>query len=677
MSGQPLKTQSDVNKFRNEYMETLKLQEKLNDMNLQANKTYLLTGQLPPQSQLQDTRTTAEKLADVEKMKQEIASNLKDIAEPTFAYQIVNKVIESPLNVNNSLLRFLAQRAPSIAFELKKSYSYGIIGDNNDLDIIVNFIKNMYSEQQGKLQSTKSYLNSVGSQGSYSKVLSGNDIDNIILGFEDIIKNLSIISQKNANLGGIRGSGKLTQNIRRILQDLKDVLPTSEEIKLLLQDVEQVEYNNPYQYPNVELEPNLKQIEPYRRVDLEAFYNLIEKLPKYSEIMALINKIKQYIQSGDYNLVIQGLNNIQNMFANIPLKLNDPIIETFRKIKERQQYKINQAQKLESSQTRQFIENQSKQARDISKANKVYVINPETNPVNINQVNPQNIKGEVDVNIPQGAVNQLAGIQLANNQSNQNNNQLINDNQNNNQLLNISSQIISGLNEFETDDVINIIRINYPNEGHNFNLNDNLKDKKIKLKAIINHLKQIGEYQPESLIHGLGLKKTRGRPRGRGIVKPVLNKIPNFTGFGINEINQKQLNNGIVKIRRNTKTNYMDMPSKRVSSSLQNILKTIVGGGVPKYNEFSNLDDEERHYLEKLISRSNLTDRISVPAPSKDNQEKDIHNFEVMRGQIMSGNDSKELVKTFKLLIRKLSKQGLLPKADVEDILDTLMNLNY
>jgi len=43
----------------------------------------------------------------------------------------------------------------------------------------------------------------------------------------------------------------------------------------------------------------------------------------------------------------------------------------------------------------------------------------------------------------------------------------------------------------------------------------------------------------------------------------------------------------------------------------------------------------------------------------------------------MSGNDSQELVKKFKLLIRKLSKQGLLPKADVEDLLQTLADLNY
>ena len=110
MSGFPVNTQSDINKYKNEYLQTLRIQEQINDMNLQANKNYLLTGQLPPQSQMLDTRTSAEKLADIELLKQNIANVLSPIAEPQFAYSIVNKVMNSPLNVDNSLIRFLAQR---------------------------------------------------------------------------------------------------------------------------------------------------------------------------------------------------------------------------------------------------------------------------------------------------------------------------------------------------------------------------------------------------------------------------------------------------------------------------------------------------------------------------------------------------------------------------------------
>ena len=484
MSGQPSKTQSDINKFKNEYMETLKLQEKLNDMNLQANKTYLLTGQLPPQSQLQDTRTTAEKLADVEKMKQEIAGNLKDIAEPTFAYQIVNKVMESPLNINNSLLRFLAQRAPSIAAELKKSYSYGIVGDNNDLELIVNFIKNMYSEQQGKFQSTKTYLNSIGNPTSYSRVLSGNDIDNISRGLEDINKNIILVSESiklnNQDKKMIFNTRKLCHEISIIILNLKKNLPTTEEISLLLDDVSKIKYNNPYQSTSdeYELEPTLEEQPSYNSAQLQSFYNFIEKLPRYTEVMAIITKIKQFIMSSNYNLVMDGLKKLQNMFSAV--ENIGGIFTHFKKIKERQQFKINQAQKLEANQTREFIDNQSKQARDISKANKVYVINSEEHPVNINQVNQENIKSEVDannhqkvinqgdINIPQGAINQIQGIP----------NTKITENQ---KYKNTEIDLlIKQLSENELDELIKSIRLEYIDLDLNTDFGNNLLSKKKK-----------------------------------------------------------------------------------------------------------------------------------------------------------------------------------------------------
>ena len=64
-TGQPIRVSSDRNKYNNEFMENLRLQIRLNDANLQANRLFINTGQLPPSTQLADTRSTSEKLADV------------------------------------------------------------------------------------------------------------------------------------------------------------------------------------------------------------------------------------------------------------------------------------------------------------------------------------------------------------------------------------------------------------------------------------------------------------------------------------------------------------------------------------------------------------------------------------------------------------------------------------
>ena len=60
MSGQPLNKPSDARKYRQTYLSYLKLRADLDDVNLQANKLYKRTGQLP--QEMSDYRTTEEKL---------------------------------------------------------------------------------------------------------------------------------------------------------------------------------------------------------------------------------------------------------------------------------------------------------------------------------------------------------------------------------------------------------------------------------------------------------------------------------------------------------------------------------------------------------------------------------------------------------------------------------------
>ena len=162
-------------------------------------------------------------------------------------------------------------------------------------------------------------------------------------------------------------------------------------------------------------------------------------------------------------------------------------------------------------------------------------------------------------------------------------------------------------------------------------------------------------------IGGLGVKK------GRGIYKPL----------GDIEVNNKNLEKGILTVRRKTKSNFIDFPSKHISNKMTKIINQIVGGSVPSFEDMNSLSEEEKQYLHKLVSKSNLTDRLSVPAPSKDQMEKDFHSFEVMKGEILSGNDSTELVKKFKLLLIKLSRQNLLPRNEVNELMEDLISLGY
>jgi hypothetical protein len=675
MSGQPIKTPTDANRFRNEYMEALNLQERINDMNLQANKTYLLTGQLPPQSQLQDTRTTAEKLKDVELLKHRIADALAPIAEPQFALAIVDRVIKSPLNVDNSLLRFLAQRASSIAEQLRQSYTFGIAGDANDLDIIVEFIRNMYADQQGKFQSTKSYFNSQ-SIDKKSSAIESNDIDNISIAIQELQKQM-LMSQKQIPQPIAQPIADKFTRIGTILSTLKRVLPSTNHIRLLLEDINNPDYA--FKYP--EMGPRQRQGD-FSSDELSAFFSIIEKLPKFKIMMTLIQKCQKFIKLSDWKNVESSLQSMLNELATFEQEGTLRILGSFQNIIDRQKMKEDDMRSLQETQTREFIQQQGERQRDASKATKVYVVNPETDPVfvsngalagiqqqqgavpqPIQQPVPQPV--EADVGAPQpGPVSRMPYI----------------------------VEQLRDMPEEQLRDVIEAIlqsRLFTNQTGRNQMYLDSLErlqmyatgrlnlPPQLVRQSIMTLLTANKDYDPSTVpptrplgVAGLGVtKKRRGRPIGSGISQ--------YSPMGDTLVNKSKLKDGILTIRRKSKSRFADMPSKHISQKLQGVINTIIGGGMPKFEELNKLDEDEKNYLFKLVKKSNLEDRLTVPAPSKDQQEKDIHSFEVMKGQILAGNDSVELVKKFKLLIRKLAKQGLLPKADVEEMIETLWDLGH
>lgn len=511
-SGQPIKTESDANRFMNEWLEVIRLEARQNQQNLDANKLYAQTGQLPPITQMADTRSIEEKLADVEGMKLMIINKLREVAEPAFAAEIVNGVINSPLNIDNKLFRFFANNIQQFVDTLKKRYGVGIRGDTSDVIVMVNFINSLYSETANTLKSVSDYAKSTTNANMSANVLSVNDIRTILLNLKDIIKRLVILRQRNINVDALN-------DVMGRLELLRNVMPVQDDLTRMIDELKANEF-----------EGNINGLTNYDILD--DFFKLLERLPKPNLVYTQLDILSNAINNDNDATIIDAIIRIYGLFAEI-LKPEFMVL-------------INNAGNI-----LRFL--QQKDAR-----------------------------------------------QQAQQQAQQ-------------------------------------------------------------------QVQQQAQQQPQ--IDGNGIKKRRGRPVGRGLMS--------YKSLGDVEINMNKLDKGISTIRRKTKSNYPDMPSKKISPKLKNIINTIVGGGIPKFNDLSGLDDDEKKYLHKLVKKSNLEDRLSVPTPSKDQEEIDVYQFELMKGQIMSGNDNKDMVKKFKALMLKLTKQGLLPRNEVIELMDDLNMLGY
>jgi hypothetical protein len=224
----------------------------------------------------------------------------------------------------------------------------------------------------------------------------------------------------------------------------------------------------------------------------------------------------------------------------------------------------------------------------------------------------------------------------------------------------------------------------------------NIKDENSHLSKLLKKVKKDFENQNQIYysntgryfdpIAGNGFKKRRGRPKGCGISIPVEHNIDRskgieqslkFSPFGKYIIHNGKLRDNIISLKNIKGGNVIGLPSNKVSEKFGKVIKSIIGGALPTFNDMNNLSDDEKKYLYLISSKANIVDKLNIPTPSKDQEEKDLHLFEVYKGEIMAGNDSKELIQKFKVLLLKLSRTGILPKQQVNEILNEILQLGY
>jgi len=658
MSGQPYRYAKDVENFRNEYMEALNLRANIDDMNFQANKIYKETGALPPKSTMKDMRTTAEILMDVEKLKINIIGEFKGLATPQMIQLVLQRVQASPLNGDGSFLIWLAQNVKEIVPQLKKKYSYGIAGDSNDAENMYLFIQDMFTKTKSMNASIKSSFD----RPTNSDNIAMGDFDKLKRLYDDI--QLRLLSSPNFTRYKIL--------VRDQFNAINDFLTPQGPAGISNYNyVRQIFINssngNTY---NQQIANNL------------AGYNEIieftDKLPSISVLQTLLDQLSRSSKNANDDLTIQILTNISSMLPS-----------------------VQETRRIDALMTNIIIN-----AGGPPPVPPVVAVPAAPALVPGAMLAPFGVGPAAPVAPPAFGAAPLGGAPVAD--ANALSTQLLQalHNERNNAGANGGNDNYDFVTPLMAS-AANILAFNI-GMGANINYNAaqlaqgiqnytqnslNTVDNKIngqpaaafaaaELPAFNHAIRGIAGYN----MVGFGIHKRSGRPRGSGIVKPINERIDNTKGikqghthvpFGKYIINKNRLDDDIFSFKHVKGYGVKGYPSKKISRNLSNVIKTIIGGGVPKFNELSNLSEDEKEYLHTVSSKAGIMDKLSVPTPSKDSMEQDVHQFNVMKGEILAGNDSSVLIKKFKLLLLKLSKNGSLPKRECQEIMEDLIQLGY
>jgi len=730
MSGQPNRYATSAEKFRNQYMDALNSRANVDDFNLQANKNYKATGSLPPSvMKMMDNRTTSEILADTEKLKLNIINELKVLMTTATGSVVVQKIQTAAVNADGSFLVWVAQNMPEIVRNLRKKYALGIKGDSQDAENIVLFLSDMYTKVKSYSGSVKAYFDA---NGDGRVGIKEGDLDAISKEYSGIVAR---IVSKYGSISDTE-TRDLAVELKNKITNLNSMLNTR-EYKNMITELNNLDVNNPTtdidfldtmvdngrtffdildNLPSTaevktlmgQLTKSLDNSSP--ELSNKILLSLIEIFPSNEEYILLDDIISNYTSTSippppppppptssftpsssssstpssssssstpsrstsndsfisyadDDEKLIAYKSTIQNRLDEIEAERED-IDQQVEDLGEKPTTTIGSKKwDRRANELDMRLDALDKEEDDLTKK------------LQNNTLPTTQQSGSADITFQQLQISQKNVDSIT--QMIQTKQRELDKAEKELKKIPISSRFIS--NE-------------YPNKRQEIErierdlkqLDDSLKQNEETIKDIQRRGVSL-DRQPGV---GLGFKKRRGRPKGSGVgPKPFMDKIDESKGikpvkkyhpFGKYYVNSHKLNHGnVLSIKSKSGTNVREYPSRTVSPRLGSVIKTIIGGGVPTWNDMEKLSEDEKDYLYKVSKRAEFADKISIPTPSKDKIEKDIHEFEVCKGEIMAGNDSKELVKKFKLLVIKLSKNGTIPKREATEVMTELLELGY
>ena len=148
-----------------------------------------------------------------------------------------------------------------------------------------------------------------------------------------------------------------------------------------------------------------------------------------------------------------------------------------------------------------------------------------------------------------------------------------------------------------------------------------------------------------------------------------------YVPFGKHKLNLKKLKGGRLQLRSKTDNVIANIKSKMLTKNMKVIIDKFISGQDILFEDVEVLNDDEKDYLAEIAQKCDIDDRLRIPSPKLTKIQSDINKFNILRGELIAGNDSKELVKNFKVLLLKLMNSKHISKSEGNEIMVMMLQM--
>lgn len=157
-------------------------------------------------------------------------------------------------------------------------------------------------------------------------------------------------------------------------------------------------------------------------------------------------------------------------------------------------------------------------------------------------------------------------------------------------------------------------------------------------------------------------------------VNPI-DPMNKYIQFGKYQLDLKQLKGGKIQLR--SKKNYFvkGLKGQRMTQNIKIIIDKLISNNEILYEDIDRLNESEKEMLADLAQKCEIDDRLKIPTPKLSEMQAKINKFNIMRGEILAGNDSRELIKDFKVMLLKFMADGVVDKKEGNEIMICLLQM--
>lgn len=152
---------------------------------------------------------------------------------------------------------------------------------------------------------------------------------------------------------------------------------------------------------------------------------------------------------------------------------------------------------------------------------------------------------------------------------------------------------------------------------------------------------------------------------GRGIQKQ---EELRYQQFGRYVIHLPSLKKQILNIKHKCISTIMSLPPRPISKDIQALVYDILEHGRLTPKIYSSLSREDKQYIDCVLTKAQLDEKLGIQMDRQEQRE-DIKRFELLRGEMMAGNDAEEIRKELKMYLLRFMNDGILPRHKATQLL--------